>query len=107
MISQRGYLLDPSSAKVAVLDVTRIGDLFRGTICLDATPPELEQLFQEFEQMVEGQVFNVADEIEEKIGRLRLRVAFANGPEVEVSDLQVYPSTKRVSFGIRQPATVR
>ena len=57
--------------------------------------------------MVEGQVFNVADEIEEKIGRLRLRVSFVDGPEVEVSDLEVYPQTKRVSFGIRQPTRVR
>ena len=107
MLTQRGYLLGPTSARVAVLDVTLVGDLFSGTICLDATPPELEHHCQEFEEMVEGQVFEVADEIEEKIGKLRLRVAFANGPEADVSDLQVYPSTKRVSFGIRQSATVR
>jgi hypothetical protein len=103
---QRAYLLDPSSAKVATLDVTQIGDLYSGTICLDSTPPELIDLFQQFEEMVEGQVFNIADEIEERIEEFRLRVAFENGLGTEVAGLQVYPSTKAVSFKIRQPATV-
>lgn len=48
--------------------------------------------------MVEGQVFSVADEIEDQIAKVQLKVAFANGSEAYVEDLQVYPSTNRVSF---------
>src|SRR4051812_34087442 len=95
-------LVDQSSARVATLRVEPVGDRYRGTICLDATPPELRHLFEEFEENVEGQMFTLADEIEEKIGVIPLKVVFLDGTEAYVEDLQVYPSTKRVSFKIRQ-----
>ncbi len=102
MATQSLYLVDPSSTKVAVPNVEPSGDHYRSTICLDAAPPELRRLFEEFEENVEGQMFSLADEIEEKIEAAPLRVVFPNGVEAYVDDLQVYPSTKRVSFKIRQ-----
>jgi hypothetical protein len=102
MTTQPIYLVDQSSATVAVLTVELIGDRYRGTICLDATAPELKHLFEEFEENVEGQMFSLADEVEEKIGVIRLRVVFPDGREADVEDLQVYPSTKRVFFKVRQ-----
>lgn len=105
MTTQAIYLVDPSSTKVAVLNVESIGDRYRGTICLDATPPELKHLFEEFEENVEGQMFTLADEVEEKVAGIPLKVIFPNGIEAYVEDLQVYPSTKRVSFKIRQAST--
>src|SRR6266404_2588019 len=105
MTSQPLYLVDPSSARIAGLNVMRIGDLCTGTIDLEETPPQLKRLFQEFEEMVEGQVFNLADEIEDMIGMTPLMVVFANNTEAQIEDLQVYPSTKRVSFKIRQTTT--
>jgi len=84
-----------------VLNVALLGDRYCGTICLDAAPPELKQLFEEFEENVEGQMFSLADEIEDKIAQIPLKVVFANGLEAWVEDLQVYPSTKRVSFKLR------
>jgi len=47
-------------------------------------------------------MFSLADEIEEKIGAIPLRVVFPDGMEGYVEALQVYPSTKRVSFRIRE-----
>jgi hypothetical protein len=105
MTSPPIYLIDQSSAKIAVLHVEPSGDRYRGTICLEATPPELQHLFEEFEANVEGQMFSLADVIEGKIGVIPLRVVFPNGLEAYVEDLQVYPSTKRVSFKVRQPST--
>src|SRR5438046_2602028 len=105
MTTQPMYLVDQSSTRVAVLNVEPSGDRYRGTICLDATPPELKHLFEEFEENVEGQMFSLADEIEEKIGVIPLRVVFPNGREAYVDDLQIYPSTKRVSFKVRQAST--
>lgn len=96
------YLVDQSATKVAVLNVEPSGDGYRGTICLDAMPPDLRRLFIEFEENVEGQMFTLADEIEEKIAAVPLRVVFPNGVEAPVEDLQVYPSTGRVSFKVRQ-----
>src|SRR5438552_3483287 len=102
MTTQPIYLVDQSSTRVAVLKVEAIGDRYRGTICLDGTPAGLKHLFEEFEENVEGQMFSLADEVEEKIGAIPLRVVFPNGMEAFVEDLQVYPSTKRVSFKVRQ-----
>ncbi len=102
MTDQPMYLVDQSSNRIAVLQVARDGDRYRGTICLDATPAPLKLLFEEFEENVEGQMFNLADEVEEQIRMLSLRVVFANGMEAHVEDLQIYPSTKRVSFKVRQ-----
>jgi ribosomal protein S1 len=106
MTMQSGYLVDRSSTKVAALDVARESDRYRGTICLDVTPLELKRLFAEFEENVEGQMFTHADEIEEKIAAIPLKVVFANGEEADIADLQVYPSTKRVSFKTHQPAAL-
>lgn len=105
MTTQPIYLVDQSSTRIAVLNVELSGDRYRGTICLDSTPPELKRLFEEFEENVEGQMFTLADEVEEKIGVIPLRVIFPNGREAYVEDLQVYPSTKRVSFKVRQSST--
>jgi hypothetical protein len=102
MATQPSFLLDQSSTKVAVLNVEPSGDRYRGTICLDATPSDLKHLFEEFEENVEGQMFSLVDEVEEKICAIPLKVVFANGKEAYVEDLQVYPSTKRVSFKVRQ-----
>jgi hypothetical protein len=100
-------LIDQHSARVATLDVQFREDHFEGTICLDATPPYLRQLFEQFEEVVEGQMFGLLDDIEEKIEANRLRVTFNNAAEAWVTDLQVFPSTNAVSFKIRQPTTVR
>jgi hypothetical protein len=102
MTTQPITLVDQSAKTVAVLNVELAGHHYRGTICLDAAPPELKHLFEEFEENVEGQMFSLADEIEEKIGAIPLRVVFPNGLTAYVDDLQVYPSTKRVSFKVRQ-----
>jgi hypothetical protein len=73
------YLVGQSAKTVAVLNVEPGGDRYLGTICLDATPPQLKHLFEEFEENVEGQMFSLAGEIEEKIGAIPLRVVFPNG----------------------------
>ncbi|SRR6266540_2864622 len=101
------YLIDQSSARVAALDVQFRDDHFEGTISLDATPPQLRELFEQFEGIVEGQMFSLLDDIEEKIAAVPLRVVFEDGAEADVVDLQVFPSTNAVSFKTRQPTTVR
>jgi hypothetical protein len=97
-------LVDQSAGNVATLDVQFRDDHYEGTISLDATPPQLRQLFEQFEEVVEGQMFSLLDDIEEKIGTIPLRVRFDDGEEADVADLQVFPSTNAVSFKTRQLA---
>ena len=92
------YLVDQSDGNVATLDVQFRDDHYEGSISLDATPTQLRQLFEQFEEVVEGQMFSLLDDIEEKIGTMTLRVRFDDGEEADVADLQVFPSTNAVSF---------
>ncbi len=94
-------LRDDSATVVAVLRVTLLGDLYRGTIDLAATPPRVKSLFVRFEENVEGQMFTLADEVEAEIAALRLRVTLPNGSSASVENLQLYPTTGKVSFTLR------
>lgn len=107
MTQQPTHLIDQSSARVAALDVQFRDGHFEGTIDLAPTPPQLRQLFEQFEEIVEGQMFSLLDDIEEKIGTIPLRAVFADGTQAYVADLQVFPSTRSVSFVTRQPAVAR
>ncbi|MBO0700565.1 MAG: hypothetical protein J2P46_19365 [Zavarzinella sp.] len=102
-MSQRtGYLKDQSSDQVASFAVVPVGDRYEGTITLARTPLDLRRLFDEYEELVEGQVFSRLNNIEERIAARRLRVVFDDGTESAVEDLQVYPSTGAVSFAARE-----
>src|SRR5688572_30330903 len=97
-------LIDQSVAKVAALDVQFRDGHYEGTVSLDSAPPQLQQLFEQFEEIVEGQMFGLLDDIEEKIETISLRVRFDDGAEAHIEDLQVFPSTNAVSFKTRQSA---
>jgi hypothetical protein len=89
------------------LDVCFIGDYYEGSIDLSSTPPDLKRLFEEYEEVVENQTFSLLDTIEEKIGAIRLKVAFDDGSELDIEDLQVFPSRLAISFAVRQPVLTR
>jgi hypothetical protein len=95
-------LLDHDSTAIAGLNVQWNGERYRGTIALDDTPLAIRDLFGEFETTVEGRLFALVDEVEDRIAALALKVVDADGVEFPVEDLQVYPSTRKVSFRTRQ-----
>jgi hypothetical protein len=98
MTTQTVNLIDQSRSVLAVAHVADEGDHYGGTIDLRDTPADLRVLFDEFEEVVNGQMFHFLDEIQEKIASFSIKAAFENGQEAEVKDLQVFPSTGDVSF---------
>ena len=92
------YLADAATARLAALTVASVGDHFEGTIQTDHLPDDLRRLFAEFEEVVEGQMFSLLDQVENRIRAARLRVLWEDGADTPVSDLQVFPSTGAVSF---------
>lgn len=100
------HLIDQTASRIATLDVSPLGDHYEGTISLDSTPVQLKRLFEEYEEIVEGQIFSMLDNIEDKICKLGLRVVFDNGAIASVCDLQVLPSSSSVSFKTRQSLPV-
>lgn len=98
-------ILDDSQVEVARLDVVYTGGHYEGSIDLASTPRHLRKLFEEYEEVVEGQMFSLLDAVEEKIGTIPLEVAFEDGTQAFVEDLQVFPSRHAVSFTARPPTT--
>jgi hypothetical protein len=91
-------LVSPAREPLGVAALFDEGDHFGGTIDLARTPGHVLALFEEFEEVVNGQVFSVLDEIQQRIEALNARVVFEDGTESRVTDLQVYPKTGAVSL---------
>jgi hypothetical protein len=97
------HLIDSAATKLAALEVAPVNDHFEGTIAVERLPSNLRSLFQEFEEVIEGQMFSLLDGIEDQIRAAGLHVLYENGLKAPITDLQVYPSTGAVSFKAAQP----
>ena len=100
MISQRVTLIDQGRQVVATAQVAEQDGAFIGRIDLGLMPEPLRQLFEEYEEIVTTHMFSLLDAIEEQIETLHLQGMFENGHEATLTDLQIYPSTKKVSFQV-------
>jgi hypothetical protein len=100
MISQRVTLIDQGRQVVATAQVTEQDGSFIGRIDLRPMPVSLRRLFEEYEEIVDTHTFSLLDEIEEKIENLHLKVIFEDGHEAALVDVQIYPSTNKVSFQV-------
>ncbi len=74
--------------------------MFSGTIDLACAPDNVRKLFGEFEETVNGQEFGCLDELQDRIDALHAVVEFRDGGEAPITDLQVFPSTGKVSFRV-------
>lgn len=104
MISQRVTLIDQGRQVVATAQVAEQDGTFAGQINLSPMPLPLRRLFEEYEEIVNTQTFSLLDEIEEKIEALHLQAVFEDGHEAALADVQIYPSTNKVSFQVLKRA---
>jgi len=98
MNSQHVRLVDRSRNVWAEAQIVEQDDHFGGIVDLRATPGPILTLFEEFEEVVNGQMFVFLDEIQGKIDSFSFRVIFNDGVEASVKDLQVFPSSGELSF---------
>ncbi len=98
MISQCITLIDQGRQVVATAQVAEQDGSFIGQINLRSMPVPLQRLFKEYEEFVNTHMFSCLDEIEEKVEALHLKVVFEDGYEAALTDVQIYPSTNKVSF---------
>ena len=98
MITKIVKMIDRSRTVVATAQVVERGEEFTGWIDLSSMPASLRQKFEEYEEIINGQMFSFLDQIEEQIGAMLLKIRFDEGCETAVEDLQIYPSTRRISF---------
>jgi len=100
MISQRVTLIDQGRQVVATAQVAEQDGAFAGRIDLGPMPVPLQRLFEEYEEIVNTHMFSLLDESEAKIEALHLKGVFEDGHEAALTDVQIYPSTKKVSFQV-------
>lgn len=98
MNPQTVKLFDQFQKVLATAQVAHEGDRYGGTIDLQSMPDGMRALFDEFEEIVNGQMLSFLDEIQVKIGAIPIKAVFDNGYEAFVKDLQIYPSTGDISF---------
>ena len=106
MDTQTVSFIDQRGNVVATAQVAPIEQRFSGVIDLTHMPAQVRQMFDEFEELVNGQMFTLADEVEEQIAELSLNVVFDQGRAMAIEDLQIYPSTKRLSFRVARQTPV-
>ena len=100
MMSQRVTLIDKGQQVVATAQVVEQDGTFIGRIDLRLMPLPLQRLFEEYEEIVKTHMFSLLDAIEAQIETLHLKGVFEDGHEATLTDMQIYPSTKKVSFQV-------
>ena len=105
MAARHVKLIDPSRQVLAVGQGVVNHDRFEGQVDARALSPSLYRIFQEYEEIVNGQIFSLLDEMEERIRALGIKAVLDGGDEARIEDLQLYPSTGLISFKIA-PSTL-
>lgn len=91
-------IFDSSKNIVASGVVVLQGDSYSGSIRVDQMPESVRQLFEEYEEIVNGQMFSLLDRIEDQINAMRFAVVFEGGRELLVEDIQIFPKAGTLSF---------
>ena len=102
MSSQCIKLIDHERQVIATAHVTEQHGQFIGRIDCSPMPLPLHRLFTEYEEIVSTQIFSLLDAVEDQIATLHLMGVFEDGHEAALADVQIYPSTKTVSFQVVQ-----
>ena len=100
MSSQRVTIIDQERTVVAKARVAKQEGYYAGVVDLRPMSAPLRQHFEEYEEIVNNQLFGLLDQIEKKIEAFPLRVVFEDGDEADLADVQVFPSIKKVSFTV-------
>jgi len=105
MSSTRVIIVDAGGQPIASAQVTEQGAGFVGSVDLHLMPLTLRQQFDEYEEIVTHQLFSLLDDIEARIEAQSLTALFDDDTEAPLTDVQIYPSTKSVSFALLRART--
>jgi hypothetical protein len=105
MSEQHLYLAEELGTRLCSVLVQHVGDQFEGTFDVSMLPTEFRALLAEFEEIVEGQMFSLLDDIEGRIRLARLQIASEDGTRTPISNLQAFPSTGAISFRSTLPSS--
>jgi len=96
-------ILDAERNVIATADVECRKGVYFGSANMDQLPKTLRRLFEQYEEIVNDQVFSLLDPIEDQIGTIPLVVVFGDGRESQAKDLQIFPKGNTISFKVGEP----
>ncbi|MFO0956512.1 MAG: hypothetical protein U0800_03485 [Isosphaeraceae bacterium] len=99
-------ILDGDRNLVATADVEILKGGFSGGVDTGRMPGPIRALFDEYEEIVNNQVFSLLDAVENRIGAIPFTVVFEDGRESRAKDLQIFPGGGTISFQVTEPAMV-
>jgi hypothetical protein len=100
-------LVDPAGTIVAEARVERNADGYSGSVDLGRMPAAMRRTFEDYESLVNGQVFSRLDEVEGLIATLALSAILDDGLTFPVTELQIYPEGRAISFEVARVAAAR
>jgi hypothetical protein len=106
MARQSVTIVDRGRDVVATADVEFLKDHYSGQVNIDRMSPPLRLLFEEYEEIVNDQVFSLLDQIEGQISAIPFVAVFDDGCEASVKDLQIFPRGGSVAFRVAEPVEV-
>ena len=104
MPRQSIQLIDGDRTVVATADVECREGCYTGPANLDRMPEPHRRMFEEYERIVNDQMFGLLDLIEDRIAAIPFLVALGDGRETPAQDLQVFPEFGTISFRLVEPA---
>lgn len=96
-----GQLVDSQDNLIGVVRVSAEGGLWSGEIDLSGTAPSIVSLFTRFEELVNGQMLSLLDDVQTEISQLGAKFLVPEQEALAVEDLQIYPAQRKVSFRTR------
>lgn len=97
--------MDRDGNCLATGNVEDQGGYYAGAVDVRCMPEEILRQFEEYETLVNGQVFSLLDQAEDQIAATPVVALFGDGRRVCVRDLQIFPSARTVSFRVAQSPT--
>jgi hypothetical protein len=96
-------IVDLTQNIVAIAEVQSQGNYYSGSVNVDRMPQPLLSQFEEYESLINDQVFSLLDQIEEKIDVNSFAVIFDENTKCYIEDLQILPSSRMISFKVLDP----
>ena len=96
-------IVDQGRKVVATAVVQCSAGRYSGRVDVGPMPQPLRLVFEEYEEIVNDQMFSRLDRIEGKIGAILLMAVFGDGREASVEELQIFPMGGTVAFRLAGP----
>jgi len=96
-------IFDGEGNVVATADIEFRQECYSGSVNVERMPESLRLMFEEYEEIVNNQIFSLLDQIEDQIGAIPFVAVFDDGCEAHVKDLQIFPKGCTVSFKMAEP----